>query len=119
MTRSDARRRSRRAGVLSLATLLALATCAAVTAQAAPTLLPPSEERFPGQVRRIAAGTSAADRTDRELVASGRRLCAELDAGATAASFAAAAKTYDIDRAVFDRLLETSVATFCPQHASI
>ena len=119
MTRSDARRRSRRAGVLSLATVLALAACAAVTAQAAPSLLPPSEERFPGQVRRIASGTSAADRTDRELVASGRRVCAELDAGATATSFAAAAKTYDVDQAVFDRLLETSVATFCPEHASV
>jgi hypothetical protein len=98
--------------------VVALGACAAVAAQAAPSLLPPSEERFPGQVRRIAAGTGAAARTDRELVASGQRLCAELDAGATAASFAADAKAYDVDPVVFDRLLETSVATFCPEHAA-
>ena len=119
MTRSDARRRSRRAGVLSFVTVLALAACAAVAAQAAPTLLPPSEERFPGQVRRIASGTSAENRTDPELVAAGQRLCAELDAGATTASFAADAKAYDVDEAVFDQLLETSVATFCPEHAGV
>lgn len=78
-----------------------------------------TESLFVAQVRPLVAGTPGADRTDAEIVNSGKHVCAEIEAGTTAADYRAMFVRYGVDAVKEHMLVGLSVLTFCPQPAYV
>ena len=78
-----------------------------------------SRAQFLTAVRQAGAGTMVAQQTDAYLVDSAKSLCADMDRGATAKTFASQVYQYGIDAGVFRELLRASVLTYCPQHEDV
>ncbi len=70
-------------------------------------------------IRGMMATRAEHERTDAELIASGRSICADVDAGATMSTFNDQIREIDGDQVFYHVAIRSSVLTFCPQHRDI
>jgi len=133
-TMTDVIRRGLRryvAGAAMLALILAGGVGASSQAAqaSAPVTAPMSvSATFVATVRQVGAGTTIADRTDAELIASGKGLCADLDSGISRVTFwlkvsnayqpglFKGVSSYTQWVSIWAGFRQASVVTFCPQY---
>jgi hypothetical protein len=69
-------------------------------------------------IRGLLAGKPGQAQSDADLYASGKSICADIDAGATSATFEKQIKDYGLDRNVYRVIIRASILTFCPDDSA-
>lgn len=77
------------------------------------------EAAFLLTIRGLLAGKPGDAQSDATLIAGGKSICADIDAGATSETFKGMVKEYDLNRAVYRLILSTSITAFCPAHTGV
>lgn len=88
-----------------------------VTESPAPTV-DPTVAAYLRDVREAMAEHGPGGQTDADLIASGRAICADLDTGATAQTFAEQIAEYDLDAEVYTAAISAAVDAFCAEYAA-
>jgi len=117
------------AGAAVLALVLASVSGSAQASAPVVTAAPMSDtSSFVATVRQIGAGTTIANRTDAEIIASGKAVCADIAAGQTVGAYwSQVASTYSVRLgkatgvssyaqwvSIFGAWRQSSILTFCP-----
>lgn len=69
-------------------------------------------------IRGLLAGKPGAAQSDADLIASGKSICVDIDAGATSATFEQQIVDYQLDRAVYRTVIRVSILTYCPEDSA-
>ena len=111
---------------VAVAGTLTAAASASSNAASAPTAVVEStatramdQETYLTIIRGMMATRAEHERTDAELIASGRSICADVDAGATMSTFNDQIREIDGDQVFYHVAIRSSVLAFCPQHRDI
>lgn len=106
-----------------------LAGLAAIPSDANPTPAAPAirtdgasamtQETYIQTIRALLSGQPGDAQTDTSLVDGGKSICADIDGGATYATFLDQMSEYDLNRAVYRIIIRSSVLTFCPEHSDL
>jgi hypothetical protein len=123
--------RSRIAQAMTGAALAGLVVLTASSSQAEPpraehastrdTLVTPGamdQETYLATIRGLLAGKDGASQSDDDLIAGGKSICSDIDAGATSATFEKQIVDYGLDRAVYRTVIRASIMTFCPEDSA-
>lgn len=78
-----------------------------------------SQETYLQTIRALLAGKPGDSQPDADLIAGGKSICADIDNGATYATFEGQIDEYKLNRAVYRVIIRSSVLTFCPEDAAI
>lgn len=87
-----------------------------ITKDASPAM---AQDTYLQTIRALLAGKPGDAQSDADLIAGGKSICADIDAGATYATFESQMDEYKLNRAVYRVIIRSSVLTFCPEDSGI